>query len=107
MINWARVQELEQDIGPEAIAEVMEVFLEEVDDVFDRIGTDAGDLAASMHFLKGSAVNLGFDQMGRLCADGELAANAGAADRIDVAAIRAVYEASKQEVSARMNAPGT
>jgi HPt (histidine-containing phosphotransfer) domain-containing protein len=102
MINWARVQELEQDIGPEAIAEVMEVFLEEVDDVFDRIGAAPGDLAASLHFLKGSAVNLGFDRMGRLCADGERAASEGAAERIDMAAIRAVYEASKQEVSARM-----
>jgi HPt (histidine-containing phosphotransfer) domain-containing protein len=104
MINWARVQELEQDIGPDVIGEVLEVFLDEVEDVFTRLDQDSGQLEADMHFLKGSALNLGFDRMGRLCSDGEHAAASGDVGRIDLAAIQSVYEASKREVLERFGA---
>ena len=103
MINWARVDELEADIGTEAFDEVVELFLEEVEEVTNCLERgDAGrDMAADMHFLKGSALNLGFDRLARLCAEGEALAAAGQAGRVSVADILSVYQASKSEFLGR------
>lgn len=37
MINWKRVNELRDEIGPEDFAEVVELFLEEVEQVIDKL----------------------------------------------------------------------
>ena len=80
MIDWARVADLYDDFGDADFVEVVDVFLEESDDGVQRLAqsqTPAEDRAA-FHFLKGAALNLGFDELSRLCAEGEEAAASGA-----------------------------
>lgn len=73
MIDWDRVAELRDEIGEEDFAEVTELFLDEADEVVSGLSTvaDADGLQAALHFLKGSALNLGFRDLAALCQQGE------------------------------------
>ncbi|MGX9356040.1 Hpt domain-containing protein [Roseobacteraceae bacterium S113] len=96
MIDWDRVAELRDEIGAEDFDEVVEIFLEEVDAAVDAIGGDHSPLEAQLHFLKGSALNLGFVGFANLCQDGEARAAEGATD-IALAPISESYQASRAE----------
>lgn len=97
MIDWTRVTALRDEVGTEDFEEVVELFIEEVDEVVGHLRNDSrmNTLEEDMHFLKGSALNLGFTDLARLCEAGEQAAAAGHDDRIDVAAVIAAYDASR------------
>lgn len=73
MINWVRVAELYSDFGEESFAEIVEIFLVEVAEGLDRLRPleDGQALRAEFHFLKGAALNLGFDEVAAACTDGE------------------------------------
>jgi len=75
MIDWDRVAELRDEIGEEDFAEVTELFLDEADEVVAGLSdlADAESLQAALHFLKGSALNLGFRDLALLCQQGEKA----------------------------------
>lgn len=98
MIDWVRVDELRKEIGPDGFAEVVELFLDEVEGTVMRLKTapDPATFGADMHFLKGGAWNLGFAEFGALCHDGELRAEAGQSDDIDLACIIDSYFTSKE-----------
>lgn len=84
MIDWARLEELRDDVGADALLEVIAVFLEEVDEVMARMPSpatpeedlDPAKTAADVHFLKGVAANLGLSLLHALCHDAELRATA-------------------------------
>lgn len=97
MIDWSRVNELRDEIGPEDFAEVVDLFLEEVEEVTARLraAPDPARLEADLHFLKGSALNLGFTHFSDLCLNGEHMAVMGQAANVDVAAILSGYDRSK------------
>ncbi|WP_299846621.1 Hpt domain-containing protein [uncultured Roseovarius sp.] len=99
MIDWNRVTELRDEIGAEDFGEVVEIFLEEVEDEITNLcgQVDKSNLESTMHFLKGSALNLGFSEFSTLCQKGETAAGAGAGDGIDLTEITNCYAASKSE----------
>lgn len=97
MIDWSRVSELHEEVGEEDFAEVVELFLGEVDGVIEVLTPGMADLEAQLHFLKGSALNLGFDAFARLCQEGESAANAGQGAQVDVARVRDCYASSRAE----------
>ena len=84
MIDWNRVSELRDEVGIEDFCEVSAMFLEEVEDTMARmIATpDLSTMEEDMHFLKGSALNLGFAQFSTLCQAGETAASAGQPETI-------------------------
>ena len=98
MIDWDRVRELRSEVGEEDFAEVAELFLAEVDEVTDRLARvpDPARLKDDLHFIKGSAYNLGFEQLGALCAAGERRAAEGAADTVDVGAVLDCYARSRR-----------
>ena len=102
MINWDRVNELRDEIGEEDFGEVVELFLEEVEQVIDKLRSapDMNTLGADLHFLKGSALNLGFRGFSSLCQTGETASSEGLAETVDIAEILASYEASKETFQA-------
>ena len=79
MIDWDRVAQLREEVGAEDFGEVVELFLEEVDEVTGRLpaAVETGRLADDLHFLKGSALNLGFRDFGIMCQEAERAAAAG------------------------------
>ena len=96
MIDWGRVHALRDEIGAADFAEVVTLFLEEADEVVARLSNRLGAprLEADLHFLKGAALNLGFDALAVACQDGERRAATGDVD-IDLGGIRQVYAASK------------
>jgi len=102
MIEWERVAELRSEIGAEGFAEVLDLFLEEVEAVVGRLGADRGALVADLHFLKGSALNLGFADLGAMCQDGERRCTAGQGATLDVAPIIDCYLRSKAVFMSRV-----
>ncbi|EDZ41741.1 MAG: Hpt domain-containing protein [Rhodobacteraceae bacterium] len=97
MIDWSRVEELRDEIGAEDFDEVDELFLSEVEDRIDLALTKAESesFEEDLHFLKGSALNLGFDQFAQLCGAGEQqAANGLLFERMDE--IFSAYKNSKK-----------
>lgn len=96
MINWDRVNELRDEVGPDDFGEVVEIFLEEVEEVIYRLGLTPipANYETDLHFLKGSAVNLGFDDFGALCGAGEILARTHAED-VDIAAVLTCFAESR------------
>ncbi len=97
MINWDRVDELREEVGAEDLVEVIELFLEEVEEVISRLQTapDPSRYEEDLHFLKGSALNLGFRKFGALCEAGEKAAANGQTESIVLNDIIDAFFASK------------
>ncbi|WP_116132882.1 Hpt domain-containing protein [Tropicimonas sp. IMCC34043] len=99
MIDWKRVDELRDEIGVSEFQEVVDLFLEEVEALMARLQSNPqpSKFEADLHFLKGCAVNLGFEQFARLCLVGETTSAAGRPETVDLAPIFACYAASKVE----------
>ena len=97
MIDWNRVRELKDEIGEEDFAEVADMFIAEVDEVIERLreAPDPARYEADLHFIKSSALNLGFTDLSELCQAGERQAADGAPDSVDLAPVFASYDASK------------
>lgn len=97
MIDWSRVSELRDEIGAEDFDDVVELFLEEVEAEIEALrgGCDPATLESRLHFLKGSALNLGFREFSVLCQRGETAAAQGAHAEIDLAATVARFDESR------------
>lgn len=102
MIDWARVNTLRDEIGPEDFNEVVALFLDEVDEVMERLVNtpDQARLMEDLHFLKGSALNLGFVDLGVTCQRGERMAAEGQAVLFDVGTVIALYAASRSAFEA-------
>lgn len=97
MIEWDRVNELRDEVGVDDFREVVAMFLEEVEDTMVRMIAvpNLATLEEDMHFLKGSALNLGFSDFSKLCQAGETAAKGGQAETICLDEIFESYAASK------------
>lgn len=99
MISWNRVNELRDEVGAEDFQEVVDLFLEEVEEVIVRLRSnpDPDSFEADLHFLKGSALNLGFEALCRLCSQGEKMARDGNSGAVNLAAVLSIYDQSRQE----------
>ena len=95
MINWSKVLELRDDVGPDDFSEIVELFLDEMAEIIAVLGRADRSLEHDLHFLKGSALNLGFEDFCELCRVGESAASEGNGDRVNVDAIVVSYQKSK------------
>jgi histidine phosphotransfer protein HptB len=106
MIDWGRVRELRDEIGAEDFAEVVQLFLEETDEVAEKIGSNMpeSEIESALHFLKGSALNLGFRELASLCQVGEKAAALGQFKTIDLNQVVVIYERSKAAFDIGQNA---
>lgn len=96
MIDWQRVGQLKDEIGADDFGEVVDLFLEEVTEVVDRMRKqpDPASIGRDLHFLKGSALNLGFWRVGILCSEGEQLAREGQSEAVDVAGLLRAYDDS-------------
>jgi HPt (histidine-containing phosphotransfer) domain-containing protein len=106
MIDWSRVEELQSEIGAEDFAEVVELFLDEVEEVIERLRStpDISRLEEDLHFLKGSALNLGFRAFSVLCQSGESASAVGKAASVDLGPILDCFDSSKIEFTGKLEA---
>lgn len=96
MIDWTRVHELQHEIGPEDFGEIVALFLDEADTVVGRLpGLQSADaIERDLHFLKGSALNLGFSDLAQVCQTGERRAAAGLTD-VALDAVATIYQQSR------------
>jgi histidine phosphotransfer protein HptB len=98
MIDWTRVETLRDEVGAEDFGEIVALFLEEVESVTDRLSVqpDLSVLHDDMHFLKGSAMSLGFSAFSELCKTGEVAAGQGQASEVNLPELLVCYQLSKE-----------
>lgn len=97
MIDLDRLNELRDEIGEEDLADVVAVFLDEADEVMRRLTLgQSTNLESDLHFLKGSALNLGLADLAAMCQAGETQAAAGQGAAIDLAQVDSLYAASKR-----------
>jgi HPt (histidine-containing phosphotransfer) domain-containing protein len=99
MIDWKQVVQLEEDVGQEDFAEVVTLFLDEVDTAIEPLKTPKDvpldTIESVMHFLKGSAYSLGFKVFGDYCSLGEKMAKSGSAAKVDLLQAVTLYEQSR------------
>lgn len=96
MIDWMRVDELRAEVGDDGFYEVVDLFLEETDEVIARLlEVDDAALGRDMHFLKGSALNLGLQELAKMCQDGERLCGAGQAAQVNRVALITAYHNAK------------
>ena len=95
MIDWAHLDDLRAEMG-DSFDEIVDVFLQEVAEGLALMGP-VDRLAMDLHALKGAALNLGFADFARLCGDGGERAVRGEGGQVDLARVRACFEASKRE----------
>lgn len=97
MIDWDRVVTLRDEVGEEDFDEVIELFLDEVDDAIDALSKKENqtNLEEKLHFLKGSALSLGFQHFSCLCQAGETAVSKDASAAVDVDEILNSYAQSR------------
>lgn len=96
MINTARIQELKDEVGEDDLIEVIELFCDEVEEVLDILDTSSqNDLPAQLHFLKGSALNIGLDAVSELCRTEEIRLKSDPTVLPDIGAIRSAYVEAK------------
>ncbi|MFT6676639.1 MAG: HPt (histidine-containing phosphotransfer) domain-containing protein [Sulfitobacter sp.] len=97
MIDWTRIKTLREEVGADSFDEVVTLFLEEAETVINHLASspDPTTLEEELHFLKGSALTLGFHELSDLCQIGETLAANGQADQIRLDPILAIYQASK------------
>ncbi len=98
MIDWTRVAELRREIGAEDFSEVAELFLMEVEDTLSRLDgaqNDPAQMQELMHFLKGSALNLGFAKLAEICSAAEFSATRGAGT-VDARHLKQLFSQSRK-----------
>ena len=102
MINENRIQELKDEVGEDDLEEVIALFCEEVEEVLETLDATPPDaMAAQLHFLKGSALNIGLEAVSDLCRAEELALKSDPTRATDIAGIRTIYAQSKGVLLAR------
>ncbi|MEM1387828.1 MAG: Hpt domain-containing protein [Pseudomonadota bacterium] len=108
MIDWDRADELLREIGEEDFAEVADVFIDELNDVLGSLTADQdhAEIQQSMHFIKGCALNIGFERLAELASQAErCAANEQETGYVDLNALRDVFQRSKTAFASRFGDP--
>ena len=97
MIDWKRVAELREEIGTDGFVEVADMFMDEAEGAVKALisGLPDSEVEGQLHFLKGSALNLGLSDLAAICQEGERKAAAGHAALIDMMQLAAVWRASR------------
>jgi len=97
MIDWNRVKDLRTEIGADNFADVVDLFLDEMETELPRLRQVNGqpDLVAVLHFLKGGALNLGFAEFSSLCLAGELTAARDGTAAVNIQEILTSYDQSR------------
>lgn len=97
MIDTTRLDQLADEIGRESLAEIVDVFMSEMDETVEKLPEvdSAQAYAAQLHFLKGSALNLGLTAIAVACDEERGAIMTGAERSQNVTQIKALYEKSR------------
>ncbi len=97
MIDRTRVGELRQEVGEDDLAEVVVLFCEEVEETLGRIQAPAARIVPDdLHFLKGSALNIGLIEMAGLCQLAEKALRSDPGATPDIPEIAQAFAKARQ-----------
>ena len=99
MIDWDHLRSLKEDVGAEDFDEVLALFFEEVEEALTRLpkAADGTSLAEELHFLKGAALNMGFEALSLRCHEAEAHARKGSPGPFDAAEVASLYRQSRQQ----------
>jgi len=97
MIDWNRVKILRTELGAENFADVVGLFLDEMEAELPKLphADTQSELVDLLHFLKGGALNLGFAEFSELCQDGEAKATGHGPQDVNIGQIVASYHQSR------------
>ncbi|MBD3679756.1 MAG: Hpt domain-containing protein [Rhodobacteraceae bacterium] len=97
MIDWKRIDELRSQVGPDDLPGLLAEFMTEMEQGLAELSLDepAPKIAANLHFLRGSALNIGLRQLAALCQNYEDAANRGNPPTGAPERLRASYRTAK------------
>jgi HPt (histidine-containing phosphotransfer) domain-containing protein len=106
MIDWKRVAELKEEIGADGFVEVADMFLDEAEGAVRALvaGLPVDEVEGQLHFLKGSALNLGLSDLAAICQEGERRAAAGQGDAVDIAQVATIWRASRASLLGGLSA---
>lgn len=98
MIDWERLAEVREEVGEDDFDEIIELFLEEVEETLAQLHQTQNltTTRALLHSLRGSALNMGFENFAQVCGRGEKPAEQQAA-AVDTANIEEYYQTSKRQ----------
>ncbi len=100
MVNWDRISELRQEVGEDDLTEVLALFCEEVEEVLAVLpSAEQSTLKGHLHFLKGSAANIGLDAVCTLCREAEDELTADPQAPVQVEFIRETYNTARAELA--------
>lgn len=100
MLNMDRIAELKAEVGEDDFAEVFDLFREEVEEVLQALPfVPRAELPGKLHFLKGSALNIGLDAVGERCRLEEARLLEDPQATPDVTAIRRLYDQSMSDLA--------
>lgn len=100
MIDWGRIDELREEVGEEDLAEVIELFCEEVEEVLETLHrVQPSEISDKIHFLKGSAQNIGFSNLAECCVSIEDSLRSNAAFSVDVTELKAIFCRARSTLS--------
>ncbi|NNJ68390.1 MAG: Hpt domain-containing protein [Boseongicola sp.] len=99
MIDWNRIEELKSEVGEDDFAEVVEMFFEEVAEALERLSVYSTEtVAKDLHFVKGSALNIGLSRVSELCRAAEAAFREAPDADLNINAIQTAFNNSKTEL---------
>lgn len=96
-MDWDRIRDLRADVGEDDLGGIIALFLEETDAVVAQLAAyrSAGELRSDLHFLKGSALNIGMASFAQACqaAEEQLSCDNGS---VDIDLILGLYVQSRE-----------
>lgn len=105
MIDWDRIAQLKADIGEDTFPELAPVFLAELQEAMSALSANPSPGAAEMHFIKGSALTLGFQDVSQQAAAAELGFRQDPNYRADLASLQSAFAAEHAEFLAGLDPP--
>ena len=84
MIDWIRIDELRDEVGQEALENLQRA---------DTVIT----LLDQLHFLQGSALNLGFSNFAAICRNEENSLQKDPSHKVEIDKIYGAFSSSKQQ----------
>ena len=100
MIDRTRLAELSEEVGADDLCEVVDLFCEEVEETLSRVARHGtATLAEDLHFLKGSALNIGMSEVAELCRRAETAVRADPDAAPDFAKIAQAFKVARHALN--------
>ncbi len=99
MIDWIRIDELRDEVGQDDFGDIVGVFFEEAQEALENLrrADTVVTLLGQLHFLQGSALNLGFSNFAAICRNEENSLQKDPSHKVEIDKIYGVFSSSKQQ----------